>query len=230
MRLSIFTLAGTVLLCVSACAQEPSDDQPAIAYGNAGTLYIATTSGKTLSVWKPTPPIGTFAFTTDAKQVLFAPLGKYPHDYGGQLYVLTLSTNKVKRLTHGPYYNKSGKSDEVYADPDVAPDDKRAVFAIHESSGDLVEASGPFAVITLSTGNVSLAESSLHTDVNGVAFANDPHWSPDGRHILLNYEDGVVLSDPSGKNSQNLSPLIGNGGWSHAERIIRRRRINLLGT
>jgi len=213
--MSMFTLACGLLLCVSAWSQQRIEDQPAIAYSNGAALYVATASGKTLNIARPAPPIGTFAFTPDAKQVLFAPLGRAR--YGGELYLLTLSTNKVGRLTHGPYYDKPGKSDEVYADPDVAPDGEQAVFAIRaQSSGDIVEASGPFAIITLATGNVSLMQTSLHVDVNGVAFANEPHWSPDGKHILLNYEDGVDLADPSGRTGLDLSPLIGNGGWSHA--------------
>jgi hypothetical protein len=213
--MSMLTLACGLPLCFCAWSQQRIEDQPAIAYSKQGALFVATASGKTLNIARPDPPIGTFAFTPDAKQVLFAPLGKVR--YGGELYLLTLSTNEVKRLTHGPYYDKPGKSDEVYADPDVAPDGKRAVFAIRaQSSGDIVEASGPFAIISLATGSVSLMQTSLHVDVNGVAFANEPHWSPDGERILLNYEDGVDLADPSGKTGTGLSPLIGSGEWSHA--------------
>jgi hypothetical protein len=217
MKSTISALAGLLLFCASVWARQPNEDQAAIAYSSGGVLYLANASGKTLTTAKLDHPIGAFALTADAKQVLFAPLGKAPHYYGGQLYLLTLSTNKVERLTHGPYYDKSGKSDEVYSDPDLSPDGRQAIFAVHaQSSGDIVEASGPFATVTLATGSVSVMQSSLHVDANGVAFANDPHWSPDGEHVLLNYEDGADIEDLSKKTSRDLSPLIGNGGWSHA--------------
>src|SRR5208282_3099239 len=118
----ISTFTCGILLCVSASSQQTDQEQAAIAYSTGGVLYTATASGKTLNVARPDPPIGTFDFTANAKQVVFAPLGKAR--YGGELYLLTLSSSQVRRLTRGPYYDRPGKSDEAYADPDVAPDGK----------------------------------------------------------------------------------------------------------
>jgi hypothetical protein len=216
MRLVILVLV-TQLLCLAAWPQQINANESVVAYSNGGVLYIADLSGKILRVVKAQHSIGTFAFTPDMKEVLFAPLGKAPHYYGGQLYLLTLSANRVRRLTRGLYYDKRvGQSDEVYSDPDISPDGKRAVFAIHgQSTGDIVEASGPFAIVTLETGKVRVLGNSLHS-AGWFAYANDPHWSPDGRHILLNYEDGTELEDLTNNTAVNLSPLIGDVGWSHA--------------
>ena len=78
MKSTISALAGLLLFCASVWALQPNEDQAAIAYSSGGVLYLATASGKTLTTAKLDYSIGAFAFTADAKQVLFAPLGKAP--------------------------------------------------------------------------------------------------------------------------------------------------------
>jgi hypothetical protein len=152
--------------------------------------------------------------SADARTVVFAPRGSA--GYGGPLYLLDTSDGKTKRLTRGAYFGKA-RPDEVYSDPDLSPDGKQAVFAIHSASkGDAVEASGPFAIVDVLTERVHLLESTMHLPITGVAFANDPHWSPDGSRILLNFEADAALIEPSGSSVRALSGLLGpDNEWSH---------------
>ncbi len=199
----LFTLCLIVSVPLAFC-QPPGDDRPAVAYSLHGVLRIATSSGKVIRSFKTEPPVSTFSISADAETVVFAPAG--PEGYGGQLYVLTTKDGKTHQLSHGPYFNKSRNSDEVYSDPDLAPNGREVVFAVHShSSGDLVEASGPFATIDVHTGKASVLRPTTQLDITGVAFANDPRWAPDGMRILLNFEDGAELLFFDGQPSQSLA-------------------------
>jgi hypothetical protein len=48
----------------------------------------------------------------------------------------------------------------------------------------------------------------------GTGFASNAFWSPDGRKILLNFEDGSALTDPEGKSLEDLSPLMKGEDWT----------------
>jgi hypothetical protein len=217
MKHTVLNLALLVFGSVAALAQSPTSNNPAVAYQSAGSLFIATSSGRILKTVKTVPAIGTFAISRDAQQIMFAPLGKKPDSYGGQLYLLVSPKTAATRLTHGPYYNKSARSSEVYSNPDFSPDGKQAVFSIHsQSTGDVVEAAGPFATIDLRSGKVALLDVTLHVpgEAWGTAYADSAYWSPDGSHLLLNFEDGFALTDQSGKLFENLSSLTTGGDWT----------------
>jgi hypothetical protein len=116
-------------------------------------------------------------------------------------------------LTHGPYFNKwpNEGGPEVYADPEFSPDGKQIVFAIHgQTTGDLVEASGPLAILDLSTRRVRIIEATMHVDVGGVAYANRPHWSPDGNRILVNFENSAAVTQATGRELKHLDDMIPN--------------------
>lgn len=48
----------------------------------------------------------------------------------------------------------------------------------------------------------------------GTGFASSAFWSPDGRKILLNLEDSSSLTDPEGKNLEDLSLLMKGKDWT----------------
>jgi hypothetical protein len=101
---------------------------------------------------------------------------------------------------------------EVYADPDFSPDGKCVVFAIHgQASGDLVEASGPLAILDLNTRRVRILKPTMNVDVGGVAYANNPRWSPDGNWILVNFEAAPAMTDVAGTTIEDLSSIIPEG-------------------
>jgi hypothetical protein len=128
-----------------------SGESPALAYESNGVLHVVTATGHNLQDMRTSLRIGSFAISPDAEAVVFTPLTRKPDVYGGQLFLLR-DSSKLELLTHGPYYNKSRRPAEVYSDPDYAPDGSRVVFSIHsQPTGDLVEASGPFAIIELKT-------------------------------------------------------------------------------
>jgi hypothetical protein len=217
MKYMVLNLALLVFGSVAALAQLPTSNSPAVAYQSGGSLFIATSSGRILKTLKTVPAIGTFAISRDAQQIVFAPLGKKPDSYGGQLYLLVPPKTVATRLTHGPYYNKSARSSEVYSNPDFSPDGKQVVFSIHsQSTGDVVEAAGPFATIDLRSGKIALLDVTLHVpgEAWGTAYADSAYWSPDGSHILLNFEDSFALTDQSGQLFENLSSLTTGDDWT----------------
>jgi hypothetical protein len=217
MNIAKVILALMIFGSIASHAQAPPEDNPAVAYVRNGALVIATVFGHTLKTVQTVPRIGTFASSADARNIIFAPLGKQPDSYGGQLYLLRLPKTIATRLTHGPYYNKSATSSEVYSNPDFSPDGKRAVFSVHsQSRGDIVEAAGPFAIIDLESGKITLLAATLHVpgEAWGTAYADSAYWSPDGLHILLNFEDGFALTDLNGKSFENLSALTAENDWT----------------
>lgn len=217
MKHTVLHLVLLVFVSVAALAQSPTSNGPAVAYQSGGSLFIATSSGRILKTLKAVPAIGTFAISPDARQIMFAPLCKKPDSYGGQLYLLVPPKTAVTRLTHGPYYNKSARSSEVYSDPDFSPDGKQAVFSIRsQSTGDVVEAAGPFATIDLRSRKIVLLDVTLHVpgEAWGTAYAESAYWSPDALHILFNFEDGFALTDGSGKLFENLSSLTTGDDWT----------------
>jgi hypothetical protein len=211
---------GLVLLLFGpevSLSQSPSANIPAVAYESEGAIFIATSSGRILQSLKTIPAVGTFSVFNDARKIVFAPLGTKPDSYGGQLYLLVPPKTTATRLTHGPYYDKSARSSEVYSNPDFSPDGKRVVFSVHsQSAGDAVEASGPFATIDLKSSDVNLLASTLHVpgEAWGTAYAASAYWSPNGSEILLNFEDGFALTDPEGKLFENLSAMTTGDEWT----------------
>lgn len=150
MKSAILTIVLFALTC-HGNLQVKSGDVPAVAYESNGVVHTATATGHNLKAMTTSLSIGSFAISPDAGAVVFTPLPKKRDLYGGQLFLLR-DSSKPELLTRGPYYNKSRRPAEVYSDPDYAPDGARVVFSIHsQPTGDLVEASGPFAILELKT-------------------------------------------------------------------------------
>jgi hypothetical protein len=127
---------------------------------------------------------------------------------GGQLYLLSISTGKIRRLIHAPVYNKR----EVYAYPDFSPSGNQVIFAIHSQLGaapsdgdDAVTDAGPFGIIDLRSGVVKKLPSTVDIQGNGPAYGTSPRWSPDGGQIFVNLENDFALTDSSGSHLQSTS-------------------------
>jgi WD40 repeat protein len=213
MKNTIFTIVLFAVTCHEGLPAKP-DERPALVYESHGLLHVVTAAGRQVHVVRANAKIGSFTISSNTEKVIFTPLSQKL--YGGQLFLLQ-DSRKPQLLTRGPYYNKSRRPAEVYSDPDYAPDEKRVVFSIHsQPTGDLVEASGPFAVLDLRTKNVTVLPDTLHVpgEAWGTGFASSAFWSPDGRKILLNFEDGSSLTDPEGKRLEDLSPLMKGEDWT----------------
>lgn len=217
MKTGALGLALLVFVSEISFSQSPTANVPAVAFESNGGISIATASGRILQTLKTAPTAGTFSVFHDVRKIVFASLGAKTDSYGGQLYLIVPPKTTATRLTHGPYYNKTARSSEVYSNPDFSPDGRRVVFSVHsQSTGDIVQASGPFATINLESGRVTLLASTLHVpgEAWGTAYADSAYWSPDGSHILLNFEDGFALTDPDGKLFENLSALTTGDEWT----------------
>jgi len=215
MKKTIFTIILFAVTCHGS-SQAKSEERPALVYESDGILHVVTAAGRKLRVVWTNVKIGSFTISPDTEKVVFSPLSQKPDLYGGQLFLLQ-DSRKPELLTRGPYYNKSRRPAEVYSDPDYAPDGTRVVFSIHsQPRGDLMEASGPFAILELKTRKVTVLPDTLHVPGEqwGTGFASSAFWSPDGRKILLNFEDGSSLTDPDGKSLEDLSPFMKGEDWT----------------
>ncbi len=207
LRLAVIVSLTQLLLNILWAAD---DNRAAIGYSSGGVLRIATDSGRVLRTLEAKPRIGDFAISSDGQKVVFSPLGT---EYGGPLYLLNLLTRKSEPLAEDHYYVRG----EVYSDPDFSPNGNELVFAIHaRANGDLVEASGPFATMDLRTKKVDVLPATTNIE-GGVAFANDPTWSPDGERLLLNFESDAAVADATGRTLKRLSAMVPNneGTWLH---------------
>jgi hypothetical protein len=214
MKNAIFGFTLVVFAVFNGHCQKSSGN-PAIVYESHGVLHLMTASGQSLQTVNTNHKIGSFAVSRDAREILFTDLPRDPDGYGGQLYLIR-RPGKPKLLTHGPYYNKRSAPPEVYSDPDFAPDGTEAVFSIHsQSQGDLMEASGPFATVEVTTGKVTILPATLHVpgEAWGTGFASSAYWSPNGQSILLNFEDGFSLTDRKGKRFEDLPNVIEGSDW-----------------
>lgn len=212
-RVFLLLLIGLFLNSV-ARSESLSNSGGIVAYSVEGILTIKSASGKTLHVFKTTPPVGTFAISPGGQSIIFAPLGPRPMQNGGQLYSLSISTGKIRRLTYAPVYNKW----EVYAYPDFSPDRNQVVFAIHSQLGaipsdgdDAVMDAGPFAILDLRTGILKKLPATVIIDGYGAAYGTSPRWSPNGERIFVNLESDFALTTPSGEHLQDTS------GWTAGE-------------
>jgi hypothetical protein len=91
------------------------------------------------------------------------------------------------------------------------------LFAIHASSGgDAVMASGPFAILNLRSRKVRKLSATVKINGYGAAYGGSSRWSPDGRHIFLNFESGFELTDPSGQALEDTSSWIHDADMTFA--------------
>lgn len=203
-RAALFPLLS--LLAVQAWGQSSRDEKPSVAYSYKGVLYLTRESGRVLRAVKTTLSIGEFAISPDDNFVVFSP-PRSSELTGGPLWILNIATGALERVPPDPFYNDrpGQKRIEFYADPEFAPNSESVVFAAHgRGTGDLVQTRGPVAVFDLKTRQVRILKDSLGDDGFPIGFASDPHWSPDGKQILLNYEGQSSMTDVGGTKLTDL--------------------------
>ena len=185
-------------------------------------LYLADSAGGHIRTVKTKLPICDFSVSPDSAKLVFVPC--HSTDYGGPLYLLDINAGVLQKLSVGPYWRVASDAPvrEVYADPEFSPDNASVVFTVRKvpinGHADLVEASGPLAIMQLGTRHVHLVQSTLNLDGNGPAFANQPHWSPDGATILVSFETGFAVLPKTGTTIRMLEPdsLPNDADWSTA--------------
>ncbi len=195
-----------------------------MAYSHAGILYLATGEGRTVKSISTVPPIGNFAISPDGKTAIFTPLNQ--RLIADNLFSLNVSTGNVEKLTRGPYYYRSGHGSEGYSDPSFSPNGQSVVFAVHaERAGDAVETAGPLAIMDLRTRKVTILKSTTKVSEGSAAYANAPQWSPDGKHVLVNFEAGSAITTEQGDTLESLDSRMGGSvqfslGWIGASCVV----------
>ena len=200
-------VAIAIALAIPAASQSPQP--PVVALATGTSLTLATASGQIAQRIPLKRPVYAFALSRDRK--LLATVAPDTQT-GGSLSLLNLQTHTQTRLTTGHLYFQAkdlnkGET-EVYDDPQFSPDGRSLAFAIHTDNpgdgNDAVMDSGPIAVMDLATRKVRVLHSTTKIDGQGPCFANDPMWSPDGKWILFNCEDGAFITDAQGAELRGL--------------------------
>jgi len=185
---------------------QVADRKAEIAYSYQGVVYLATATGRNLRVIKSPVPIGDFALSPDLQFVVFAK--PYKKDVtGGALWIFNISTNELKPMPPDPYYNRywKGARREFYADPEFSPDGGYVVFAAHsQATGDAVESSGPFEILSLQTREIRILKDTLDDQLQPLGYAYAPHWSPDGQQILINFDGAASITNVAGTRLRDL--------------------------
>lgn len=208
MRSSILrAIIFSAVTLVPAIAQ--TSDEPVVAFVTGTTLNLATSSGEITQKIDAKNSVYNFALSRDRKLLVTVSADTAT---GGSLYLLNLQTYVQTRLTNRHLYFKAkelGKGEtEVYNDPQFSPDGRRLAFAIHTDNpgdgNDAINDSGPIAVMSLETRKVSVLKSTENIGGEGLCFANTPMWSPDGKWILFNCENGAFITDVGGTTIREL--------------------------
>lgn len=189
------------VLAVPATAQ--TSNEPVVAFVDGTVLTLANSSGKVTQTIDLKKPVYNFGLSKDRKLFVTVALDT---ETGGNLYLLNLQTHAQTKLTNGNLYFKKKELDknetEVYDDPQFSPDGRSLAFAIHtDNPGDGNDAendAGPIAVMDLQTRKVRVLRSTENIEGQGLCFANTPIWSPDGKWILFNCENGAFITDARG--------------------------------
>jgi hypothetical protein len=201
-----------LLVLIIASARAMGEDSAAIGYSEAGILYLMTNSGQLAKTVKASLPIRDFAVSPDAHSLVFTVADG--NAYGGPLYLSSIPSKSIQKLSH-----ISKIRSDAYADPEFSLGGFHVLLAIHGSAhGDLVEGSGPIGILDIKTRSISVLKASTRIDGNGPAFANAPHWAPDGASIVFSFETGAAVMDTKGEKLRDITSQMERAGeeWSHA--------------
>jgi hypothetical protein len=211
--------SGAVLvlafLTVQALAQH--SNEPVVAFVSGSTLNLATASGQVIQRIDLKHPVAGFAISPNRKKIVVV---SPDTEHGGALILIDLKTGLKRRITHGHFaFRGLNKGEtEVYDNPAFSPNGRTVAFAVHGNQpgdgNDAWENSGPLAVFSFDTGKVRVLKSTENIDGNGPCSESDPRWSPDGKRILFNCEDGAFLTDVEGKTLRDLKISTDNAGSS----------------
>lgn len=204
-RASLCALTFAAFGSVFAFCQSPGPAVVAVA--SESILSTFNAAGDAVQRIEIKQPVAGFAFSPDRRKlVIVSP----DTEHGGALILIDLMTGSRKRLTNGPFaFRHLNKGEaEVYDSPAFSPDGRTLVFAVHGNQpgdgNDAWENSGPLAVLDLAGGKPRVLVATNNIDGNGPCSEGDPQWSPDGKWILFNCEDGAFVTDPQGKTLRKL--------------------------
>jgi WD40 repeat protein len=183
-------------LAIPAIAQI--SNEPVVAFMSGTTLTLAASSGQVTQTIDLKHAVYDFALSKDRKLLVTV---SPDTEHGGNLSLLDLRSHTQTQLTNGNLYfkNLNKGETEVYADLQFSPDNKSVVFGIHGNmpgdGNDAEENSGPFAVYDIASHKIRILMSTANIDGQGACSESNPMWSPDGKWILFNCEDGAFLTD-----------------------------------
>jgi Tol biopolymer transport system component len=204
-------------LAIPAIAQTPNE--PVVAYVSGTTLTLAASSGQVTQKIELNHPVYDFTLSTDRKLLVTV---SPDTEHGGNLSLLDLRSHTQTQLTNGHLYFRhlnEGET-EVYADLRFSPDNKSIAFGIHGNmpgdGNDAEENSGPFAVYDIASHTIRVLKSTANIDGHGPCSENNPMWSPDGKWILFNCEDGAFLTDALGTTLRNLKLSTDQDAYTYA--------------
>jgi Tol biopolymer transport system component len=199
------TLFLLALLTAQAAAQ--GSNEPVVAFVTGTTLTLAAPSGQVVQKIDLKHPVYDFALSKD-RRMLVEVAPDSPH--GGNLSLVDLSSRTQTPVTDGYRYFRylNERETEVYADPQFSPDGKNIVFGIHgntnDDGDDAEENSGPFAVYNVASSKIRVLKSTAKIDEQGPCSEWNPMWSPDGKWILFNCENGAFITDAQGTTLRDL--------------------------
>jgi WD40 repeat protein len=206
-----------VSFAISAIAQPP--EEPVVAFAHGTTLSLASASGKIVQEIRLKHPVYDFALSKNRKLLVTV---SPDTEHGGNLTLINLQTHTQSRLTYGHLVSKAKDMNkgetEVYGELQFSPDGQSLVFGVHGNlpgdGNDAEEYSGPFAVMNLKSKRIQILKSTTNIDGEGECAETHPMWSPDGKWIVFNCDDGWVpfLTDAQGKTLRDLK-LEPEGNW-----------------
>lgn len=204
-RFFLFSLVTASLCSAFAVCQASSTAVIAVASGSTLSLY--DDSGNIVRRFDLQHPVAGFSLSPDRRMVAIV---SPDTEHGGALVLIDLKTGTRRQLTHGHGgFKQLDKGEtEVYDSPAFSPDGRSLAFAVHGNrlgdGNDAWENSGPIAVLELASGKLTVLNATNNIDGNGPCSESDPQWSPDGKWILFNCEDGAFITDALGKSLRDL--------------------------
>lgn len=178
-----------------------------MAFVTGTVLNLAASSGEVTQKIDLKHPVYDFALPKDRKLLVTV---SQDTEHGGNLSLVDLKSHRETRLTNGHLYLRhlnKGET-EVYADLQFSPDGKSIVFGIHgnvnSDANDAEENSGPLAVYDIASHKARILKSTTNIDGQGECSEWNPMWSPDGKWILFNCENGAFITDAQGMTLRDL--------------------------
>jgi hypothetical protein len=199
------TVFALTIIVAHAVAQ--GSNEPVVAIVRGTTLTLAASSGRVVQEIDLKHPVYDFALSKDRKLLVTV---SPDAEHGGNLTLVNLRSGAQTRMTDGyRYFRHMNEGEtEVYADLQFSPDGKSVVFGIHgdtnDDGNDAEENSGPFAVYNIASQKIRVLRSTTKIDGQGPCSEWNPMWSPDGKSILFNCENGAFLSDAQGTTLRDL--------------------------
>jgi len=173
-----------------------------IAYSSGNSVVLTASNGKPIKTFKLPIPVGEFSIAPDQKSIALIPTHA-KNKYGAKMYLFSVTTGKLTTIPLQPV-DKGAGAGEVYSEPRFSPDGKKLLFVTHaQADGDIIEGSGPLAILDLKT--LQAKPLQPKTQIDGSAdFLSRPMWDLKGRQILVNIEDTLAVIDVQANSIRRL--------------------------